>query len=538
MKTALIGFATAPGRGALRPVRRPFSRSTRGLAALWIACGLLLGSLNACSIQPSKDQAPAGLESHSFELIEESLALEKGGRLAYDRGIATLPLRRDDPASSTIEVEFFRFRRAPEASPQTPPIVLLQGGPGFEGLGPRLERPDYFEARLERFTHIADVVVPGQRGFGSSTATPCSPHRTLTLEEALDPELRRAVIRASLEECRQNWRSRGVDLAGFNVSEAASDVADIVHFLGYDRFQLRGNSFGSHWGMAVLRQSPEQVARAVLGSLEGPDHTYDIPSQALATLERIAEAAEASPALASRIPPGGLLAAFQRLIAKADHQPIAVTIEHPVTEEPVTVELDGDDLRQILAGTRRFTQFRFRTAYWPLTLLEILEGDLTYSTETHLWNLMKSEGHDAAFSQYNCGSGVSPDRRERIERDPAIEVLGPTWQRLDFFCAGFEGDLGEDFRRPFQSSVPTVLVHGTWDTGTPIENAHELRAFFDRHHFIRVEGGSHGALREAIEEVEGFRAAMDRFLATGDFEHLPDAVELPAFPWRATIDPQ
>lgn len=47
-------------------------------------------------------------------------------------------------------------------------------------------------------------------------------------------------------------------------------------------------SFGSHWGMAVMRYHPEVGARAVLTGMEGPDHTYDSPGGVLASLERMA----------------------------------------------------------------------------------------------------------------------------------------------------------------------------------------------------------------------------------------------------------
>ncbi|MEM7355020.1 MAG: alpha/beta fold hydrolase [Acidobacteriota bacterium] len=432
-------------------------------------------------------------------------------------------------------IEFFRFRRGAEASADTPAIVLLHGGPGFEGLGPRLEEQGYFTARLSRYTRIADVIVPGQRGFGTSGAVPCDPLRALTVNQALDAETRHQNARDATAHCREKWRSQGVDLTGLNVVEAAADVADIVRLLGYEKVQLRGVSFGSHWGMAILRYHPDVVERATLASLEGPDHTYDRPSGVLAAMERIASSAEASSELRSRLPDDGLLQAYGRLIARADTEPISVEIEHPVTGDPVTIDLDGDDLRQIFAGSRRFTQFRFRTAIWPLALLEILEGDLRHAAGTHVWNLLDTELDTAAHFQYDCGSGVSQARSDQIRNDPAAAMLGPIWQEDDTWCEGWDADLGEDFRSPFRTSVPTVLVQGNWDTGTPYENAVELRTYFENHHFVHVEGGSHGALREAIEEVEGFQDAMDHWLTTGELEQIPESVELPPFQWNTSF---
>lgn len=49
-----------------------------------------------------------------------------------------------------------------------------------------------------------------------------------------------------------------------------------------------GGSFGSHWSMAILRNHPELVARALLSAMEGPDHTYDHPGWILNAQERVA----------------------------------------------------------------------------------------------------------------------------------------------------------------------------------------------------------------------------------------------------------
>lgn len=509
-------------------------RTTQSLLRHGLVIGVLSVVLSACStteIPPSPERA-ASVPAASLELFEGAVALENGEARPYDRGVVTVPLRRDQPGSATIEVEFFRFRRDADAPADAPPLVILQGGPGYEGLAPKLEDLGYFEARLARYLRITDVIVPGQRGFGSSTDTPCEPMRTLTIEEALVPETRQQAMRDAVDRCRADWQAKGLDLAAFNVVEAAADVADIVSLLGYDTVQLRAISFGAHWGIAFLRNHGEVVTRAILASLEGPDHTYDAPTEVLATLSRIAASAEASPTLASRIPEGGLIEAYRRLIARADAEPISVETTHPQTDEPVTVALDGDDLRQVFAGSRRFTTFRFRMVSWPLALLEMLEGDFEGAAGSHLWNLLGTNIPNGAYFGYDCGSGISDARGAVLRNDPGAALLGPTWERLDTYCEGWS-DLGETFQGPFRTDVPTILVQGTWDIGTPYENAVALRPSFTNHHFVRVEGGSHGAIREAIEEVEGFRETMDHWLATGDWSQVPGEAILPPYAWRA-----
>lgn len=493
--------------------------------------------LAACAApDPEPEQTENPPRQVEGELFVESMELENGETLEYDRGVIQVPVRRADESTNTLDLEFFRLRRQASAGADTPPIMQLRGGPGFEGLGPLLERPGYYENLLERYTRVADLVVVGQRGFGTSSGTPCEPARAMDVEEALDDTIRRQVMLEAGQACRQHWEEQGLDLAGFTVLEAADDVIDVADFLGYDAIQVWGVSFGSHWGMTVVQRHPERVARATFGGLEGPDHTYDMPSGVLAAMERIAASAESEPALG--LPPEGLLEAYAGAIQRLDEAPTTVTLELDPSEvdgleEPrtVDVELDGDILRDMLAASRRFTGFRHRSLGWPGALNSVIQGD--YDGAATMWVESRLAGDlpAAAFFMLDCGSGLSQARGNVLRNDPAAAMLGPMWLGYDEACVPWDADLGEDFRQPFDSSVPTVLIQGNWDTSTPYENAVEAREFFDNHHFVHVEGGSHGALREALEQIDDFEADILHWLTTGEFEQLPESIELPPMEW-------
>ena len=489
-----------------------------------LAVGLLLTL--AC-------QAPHDAPLRHVTLVEETLTLPDSTTRTYERGFLSVPLNRTRGTADTLALEFFRFPRDADVPAGVPPIVLLRGGPGSETMGPLLERDWYFPELLAPYTEIADVIVPGQRGFYTSGATPCDPIPTLPIEEALDPERRQTALQTGAAACRQKWETAGLDLTGFNVKEAAADVVDLARSLGYDQVQLMGVSFGSHWGLTVLRYHPDVVARATFGALEGPDHTYDSPSGILAALERIAAAAEAAPALQPHLPEAGLLNAYRALIDRADATPIPVTTTHPETGAPVAMTLDGDAFRLLARGYSRGTTFRFALPAWPLDLLTMLDGSYEEAAERILRVHLYSDLDDAAYYQIDCASGISAARGAVLRNDPAAATVGATWSDYDTLCEPWDADLGNTFRTAFTSDVPVVLVQGNWDTSTPYENAQELRNFFRDHHFIHVEGGSHGALREANEDVDGFQEALHHWMATGSYEHLPERVDLPPVPWRA-----
>ncbi|MEM6792847.1 MAG: alpha/beta fold hydrolase, partial [Acidobacteriota bacterium] len=467
---------------------------------------------------PAESLAAPPLAERAVTLEERTLELEEGGSLAYDRGLIEVPMNRRTQSEKTLEVEFFRFRHRPDAEQAAgetdrgaPPIFMLRGGPGFGGLGPSLEESGYYESRLAPWAAVADVVVPGQRGFGSSGATPCDPRREMTFEEVFDEEISKAVVQEATAACRQKYEALGYDLQGFNALEAAADVVEIARSLGYETIQLWGVSFGSHWGMTTLRLYPESVARATFGGLEGPDHTYDMPSYVKAALERMAASAQADPKLASLMPEEGLIDAYQAMVEARNAEPVTMDISIPPADgaegEETTAELevDGDLLKSFAWGYSGTTAFRHRARRWPLDLLTLIDGDYEPALGG-LGRAIEDRGlNDAAYFQIDCASGLSAERGATLRSDPAAALLGETWDYYDSYCASWDADLGEAFRRPFESSVPVLMVQGNWDTSTPYENALELRPFFTSHRFVHVEGGSHGALREAIGQVEGFR---------------------------------
>ena len=98
-------------------------------------------------------------------------------------------------------------------------------------------------------------------------------------------------------------------------------------------------------------------------------------------------------------------------------------------------------------------------------------------------------------------------------------------------CSVWGSDLGDEFRQNFEIDIPTVIVHGTWDTSTPYENALELVPYFKNSKFIPVTRGPHGAIRAAFRVSEQFKQGIMKFAETGDMSGLPDKVEMPPVKW-------
>ncbi len=466
----------------------------------------------------------------SLFLYPERISFADGGWLEAERGVLYVPLRRSEPVSGIVGLEIYRFKALDPAS-VTPPIFVLHGGPGWPGLAGSLEQSEHFESRLRPLTRLADVVVVGQRGIGSSKPdTACEPPPDAAPDAVLTAEDRDALLRRASERCKAFWETRGFDLAGLTVVEAAADVDDVRRALGYEKIILWGGSFGSHWSMAVMRFHPRIVARAVLTGLEGPDHTYDLPSDVLGALERIAALADASPELRPFIPEGGLIGAFSEVVARIEQEPLLLTVTDPKLGEPRQVRIDAADVRRMAVGVTGSAHSRRHLPRWPVEILQLHSGDFVQAAEQ---KLEAGRGFPtASFFMLDCGSGISPARKERLLGDPAAEIVGPISRFYLASCPVWESDLGEEFRKSFETEIPTVLVHGNWDLSTPLENALELAPFFKNGKLVVVRGGTHGALQEALEASEGFRTALMRFVGSGDMSALPEEVQLAPIEWE------
>jgi len=496
-----------------------------------LACVAFTG---ACTESPKGTSfhtavAPPPLPGSIF-LYPERIPRRDGGFVNAERGVYFAPVNRSTPGSGVLGVEVYRFSASPEAPSGTPPIFFLHGGPSFAGLEGALEEVGTFEERWLPLTNVSDVVIVGQRGIGSSKPT-TTIETTLTStppEVGYDSAQATEELRAALARERAFWEDAGLDLSGFTVLEAAEDVNEVRIALGYDRITLWGGSFGSHWGMSLMRLHPEIVERAILRGMEGPDHTYDHPGHLWNVYRRVAAEAEASNELRGRIPEGGLIAAFEDLARNAAANPFTVPFVDPEDGSRHDVLFDGSAVRRLARG------FSSGLPGWPADVIELAEGDFNRAAEALYRRGVRSgpEYRTASYFQLDCGSGITPERLAEQTADPANDVLfGMNWTYIAG-CPVWGSDLGDDFRQNFDTGIPTVIVHGTWDTSTPYENALELVPHFTNSKFIPVVRGPHGAIQAAMDASDEFRSGILHFAATGNWAQLPDTVWLPAARFR------
>lgn len=495
-------------------------------ALLWSSRAVAFEPLMAAGKVPAPAPPPGSMYLHP-----ERIRLEAGGLGFAERGVIFVPVNRSRPENGVLSLDVWRF---PAAQPKAgaAPIFLLYGGPSFEGLEPLLSRLGYYEKRLQLLHQNTDLVVVSQRGIGPSKPTTLiHVAKPFPLDRAVTTEERREAVRSAAAREKEFWVSQGLDLTGFTALEAAADLNDVRKAFGYERIVLWGGSFGSHWAMATMRRYPEIVERAVLRGMEGPDHTYDMPSHVLNSIRRLAAEADRAPALAGMIPEGGLLAAFEKVIEKVAANPVVVNVKNPNTGAVQAVRFGPEDVRDMADGYTASASSRGGMRTWAADMIALSKGDFTGAAEERVKARETENFRTASYFMLDCGSGITPRRRAQLAADPAVAILGPLGFNYMAACPVWNIDLGDAFRQNFDTQIPTIIVQGDYDVSTPLDNALELAPFFKKGKLIVVHGGSHPALDDAMDAFPEFAKAVMSFAVGGDTTALPAEVQLPPIQW-------
>jgi pimeloyl-ACP methyl ester carboxylesterase len=462
-----------------------------------IAAGLAL-PISALA-QPLPDALP-NLESGPFRFKGW-----RGQETDAERGGLSVPEDRRDPGSRRIRLGYVRFPATTDRP--GPPIVYLAGGPGVAATaaaaGPRF--PIFLALRA-----IADVIAIDQRGTGLSNAIPPRPGTAGPLP-AFTRDALTLHVREDLRRAWADWTASGVAMAGYNTAQSADDIDDLRRHLGAERIDLWGISYGSHLALSVLKRHGDRVGRVALASLEGQDQTVKRPARIDAYLRR------AAPLLAPGGDGSGLLDRMRRVHARLEAEPVALTV--PLGGAPTTLRLGGFAV-QLLAGA--LIADPQGLAMLP-ALYAALDAGRTATLAPFLGDIagvLKITGMPEAM---DLASGISPRRRVQVEREAPTAILGDS---LNFPMPHLSGvlpdvDLGEAFRAPIRIDHPALLVAGTLDGRTPLEEQAEVAAQFRRKIQVTVENAGHNVF-EAHPEVQSLLVRFFRGEAIADTRlHLP-----------------
>ncbi|MDO9337445.1 MAG: alpha/beta hydrolase [Caulobacter sp.] len=457
----------------------------RAVLAAGFALPALASAFAAGAAEPFRFKSSAGVETDA------------------ERGDFEVPEDRRDPGSRRIRLSYVRFPST--AARPGPPIVYLAGGPGGTATGAAAGRrfPIFMALR-----EVADVIAFDQRGTGASNHIPRLSPQPTPLPAFTRAGLT-ADVRAEFSRAWAEWTAAGVSMAGYNTAQSADDIDDLRRHLGAEKIDLWGISYGSHLGLSVLRRHGRRIGRVALASLEGQDQTVKRPAHADAYLRRVDALLGADPALRATIP--DLLALMRRVHARLEAAPVRITV--PVRGAPTEVTVGGFAV-QLLAGSLIANPETLVMLPGLYLALDAGEVSVLKPFITQIAGLPGVNGMPEAM---DLASGISPRRLALVQREARTAALGDA---LNFPMPHLLGavpgvDLGEAFRAPMRIDHPALLVSGTLDGRTPLEEQAEVAAQFRHASRVIVENAGHNVF-EAHPEVQGMLVRFFRGEAVAD----------------------
>ncbi|MEM9837271.1 MAG: alpha/beta hydrolase [Bacteroidota bacterium] len=439
--------------------------------------------------------------------LEEAVYTTLGGKkVKAEKGTLSILENRNDPTSTKIKVQFVRLKSRKKTN--LSPVIYLEGGPG-SSCSWQAENPHMLERWLPILAQ-RDVILYDQRGTGAASDRLTwinflpLPEDVLVSEEAANAHYLDMTQRAL-----PHWKENGIDITGYTTLSNAQDIDELRQALGIQQFAILGFSYGTHLGQAYLKYFGTSVEKAILVGVEGLDENFKVASVLDEQLATISAIVTTDSTLRQEVP--DLTALYQRVSDKLTASPIELELQSPLTGQPVTMKVGKFGLDMIL-----FRDFGDASdlPVFPRLLYTIDQGD--YSV--FRWFVQKRFsglfGLQAMAASTDIASGFSPERKQMIERSAAQSrfknivntpylAMAEVWPDVD---------LGEDYRAPFTSSVPTLILSGTLDSNTPVQQGERLAKQLTNAHHIIVENAGHEQIMthpKAGQAIVDFLAGKD-----------------------------
>ena len=394
-------------------------------------------------------------------------------------GWLVVPESRSRPDGRTVRLNVVVVRAV---TPTTaPPTVFISGGPGQAGAPIRYNPSLIARAR--------DVIYYDQRATGRSQPDLC-PQFDVDYADNRNRNTDQARIEREkqlIQRCVELLRTQGIDAESYNTSTSAHDLADLRRALGYQRWILRGGSYGTRLAQETMRADPLGVHATILIAPVPPGEQGEALEWRLSIqrgFEKVFAACGADAACHAAFPDprGDFFAVWEEL----QRTPMLL----PNAQD--TVILHGDRLVQSLV---RLFDGNTGVARIPFLLNELRRGDRLRAARELAPSVDARPGANAVAVALNrlvnCyeSGGIRPgvvDSANTVPLPPFRQKLDPdacrTW-RTRFAT--------ESERAPLHSDIPTLIISGEYDIRTPTENGRHIARTLERAYVYELPAVGH-----------------------------------------------
>jgi pimeloyl-ACP methyl ester carboxylesterase len=386
------------------------------------------------------------------------------------------------------------------------PLFDLAGGPGAAST----EAATFYAGPGKEYRRRHDAVCVDQRGTGQSNRLSIPQEKTPQhyLSEMYPVDYVRQ-MRKALEQ--------RADLTKYTTSTAMDDLDDVRAWLGYDRINLFGGSYGTQAALVYMRRHPENVRSVILAAvaptdLKMPLHHSESAARAMDLLLKECEQDAACHAAFPQIRDD-----WKNVLEQLEKQPARVEYSPPKTAAPTTVEIQGGVFAEKI---RTWMYGRDKAARIPLIVHHAATGDFTPFLQEAIGPSIPDLLADGMYLSVTCAEDVPFIDQEEAARLNAGSPFGNYRVSQQTRACGMwpRGEIPPDFLEPVRSNAPVLIFSGNMDPVTPPKYGEEVARY--------LPNSRHVIIPEAAHEVDGLTdpGCIDRiaieFLEKGDATNL------------------
>jgi pimeloyl-ACP methyl ester carboxylesterase len=360
------------------------------------------------------------------------------------------------------------------------PLFDLAGGPGASSTGGAA----FYAGPGKEYRRRHDVVLVDQRGTGQSNRLSIPQEKTpqYYLSEMYPVDYVRE-MRHALEQ--------QADLTQYTTSIAMDDLDDVRAWLGYDKINLFGLSYGTRAALVYMRQHPDHVRSAILmgvapTDLKMPLHHSESAARAMDLLlgecEKDATCHTAFPQIRDD---------WKNVLTQLEKQRARVQYSPPGKASPTTVEIQRGVFGEKI---RTWMYDRDQAARIPLIVHHAAEGEFAPFLQQAIAPSIPDFIADGMYLSVTCAEDVpfiDPEEATKLTADNPFGNYR-VFQQTRACGMWPRGEIPADFLEPVRSTAPVLIFSGNMDPVTPPRYAEEVAGFLPNSWHVIIPEAGHG----------------------------------------------
>lgn len=385
------------------------------------------------------------------------------------------------------------------ADAQPDPLFFLAGGPGQAATKlAKAVREIFRRVQTDR-----DIVLVDQRGTGKSNPLDCNSDDD-SLQSIMETD------EQTLDRLKACLAKYDADLTLYTTPIAIDDLDDVRAFLGYDKINVYGGSYGTRAALVYMRQHGDRVRSAILDGVAPPNMRLPLyfPRDTQRAFELLAKDCASDEGCNKAYP--NLLERMRGLIDRLEKNPPTLKVTHPRTGETAEIRIDARVLANVIV-----------TALYSPVMTTLVPAIVAAAEKNDFQSMLALAGMGGGGDEPNmsigmqlsviCAEDAPKNTADDLKKGSESTLFGKYVMSIQQEACTFwpRGKVDESFYEPVRSAIPSLVLSGEDDPVTPPMWGEQVASTLSNSKHVIIPGTGHTAggtgcgqriMREFIEE--------------------------------------